>query len=315
MDQGSERRSFGTLAFFTLGRQMRIITLLVRHGTEKYPTAIEDVAALFSRQMPAVEWELLVIDNALPEDYRENLGPNRTLIGGPNDHWEFSGWDSGLKFLGERLDAYDPVNLATSSFGNLNPFYLDRINEETLQLAFTTDSFANFGRHIVERYVVGHIDYYNDLINIFGRPCQAWLKDSFLFLQPAELKKLGSLVSVNDEIAAAVFSGDPAAPFRAEAPLPESFKQHMLQSLAGDAPLLTETLPSFRSKILQVLNEHLLTIRLRAQGCAMLDGSWLATRAETLLPMQQPLGFVPRWISQVTTAGIRLPFCEDSTAA
>jgi len=297
---------------------MRIITLLVRHGTEKYPTAIEDIAALFSRQMPAVQWDLLVIDNALPEDHRQDIGPNRTLIGGSNAHWEFSGWDSGIKFLGERLDTYDLVNLATASFANLNPFYLDRINEEALQLAFTTDSFANFGRHIVERYVIGHIDYYNDLINIFGRPCQAWLQDSFLFLQPAELKKLGSRVSINDEIAAVIFSGDPAAPFRVDAPLPENFKQHLLQSLAGDAPLSPlspDTLPWFQSKVLKVLNEQLLTIRLRAQGCAMLDGSWLATRAETLLPMEQPLGFVPRWISQVTTAGIRLPFCEDSSAA
>lgn len=297
---------------------MRIITLLVRHGTEKHSTAIEDIAALFSRQMPAVQWDLLVIDNALPEDYRQDMGPNRTLIGGSNAHWEFSAWDSGIKFLGERLDTYDLVNLATASFGDLNPFYLDRINEETLQLAFTTDSFANFGRHIVERYVIGHIDYYNDLINIFGRPCQAWLKDSFLFLQPTELKKLGSLVSINEEITALVFSGDPAAPFRVDAPLPENFKQHLLQSLAGDAPLLPlspDTLPLFQSKALQVLNEQLLTIRLRAQGCAMLDGSWLATRAETLLPMEQPLGFVPRWISQVTTAGIRLPYCEDSSAA
>jgi hypothetical protein len=291
---------------------MRILTMLVRHGTDAYQSAVEDVSTLFARQMPSVEWDLLVIDNSLPEDYKEEIGSNHTLIGGSNAQREFSSWDSGVKHLGDGLLNYDLINLATADFRELNPFYLNRVNAETLQLAFSTDSFANFGRNFVERYVVGHIDYYNDLIPVFGKPFQAWLKSSFLFLVPDDVKTLGSLVSIADP--AAVFTGDPAAPFRIEAPLPDNYKQHMLKTIAGSY-ISAETLPSFQNKVLQILNEQLLSVRLRAQGCAMLDGSWLSTRAESLLLTNDPLGFVPRWISQVTTAGIRLPFCENSTAA
>ena len=42
---------------------MRILTLLVRHGTDKFPGAIDDVAALFARQFHEVEWDLIVIDS------------------------------------------------------------------------------------------------------------------------------------------------------------------------------------------------------------------------------------------------------------
>ena len=68
---------------------MRILTLLVRHGTDKFPGAIDDVAAVFARQLPEVEWDLIVIDNKLAEDYEEVLAPHRLLIGGSNAMREF----------------------------------------------------------------------------------------------------------------------------------------------------------------------------------------------------------------------------------
>jgi hypothetical protein len=127
------------------------------------------------------------------------------------------------------------------------------------------------------------------------------------------LQALGSLVSVTDE--AALFSGEAAAPFREDAPLSRNLQNYLLESLTRNRALTADTLSIFQSRVMQLVNEHLLTSRMRTLGCTILDGSWLATRAESLLPVNEPLGMTPRWMSQVTTAGIRLPVTEDSSAA
>jgi len=276
---------------------MRIVTLLVRHGTTKFERAVNDMEVLFARQMPSVEWDLVVIDNTLPEHCEETLGPNRVLIGGSHAQREFSSFDSGIAYLGRRFADYDLVHLATAAFNTLYTRYLDRIDTEML-------------RFILRRgAAVGHIDYFNDPVIVYGRQSQAWLRSSFLFLPPAELKMLGSLVSVKEQ--SSLFTGDPTAPFPSDAPLSENCRRYLLDWLTGEGTgqgvqwhsrfdLSDDTLPLFQDKVMAILNEHLLSIRLRAQGCAMVDATWLATRAKTLTPAGQPLGLIPSWRRQIT---------------
>ena len=276
---------------------MRVITLLVRHGTGKFEHAVEDIEAIFARQMPFVEWDLVVIDNTLREDYEEGLGPNRVLIGGSNAQREFSSFDSGIAYFNRRGARYDLVHFATEAFLTLYTRYLDRIDEGML-------------RFVLQRgAAVGHIDYFNEPVLAFGRQSQAWLRSSFLFLPPAELKILGSLVSVKEH--AALFTGDPMAPFRSDAPLSENYRCYLIDWLTGEGTgqgvqwhsrftLSHDTLSLFQDKVVAILNEHLLSIRLRAQGCAMVDATWLATRAKTLTPAGEPLGPIPSWRRQIT---------------
>lgn len=276
---------------------MRILTLLVRHGTDKFPSAVDDVAILFARQLPQVELDLVVIDNKLPEDYEKVLGPTRLLIGGSNAQREFSAWERGLTVVGRRLYDYDFVNLATEAFRTLYTPYLGRFSTEMLQPMLCRGA------------AVGHIDYYNDPIFILGRHSQAWLRTSFLFLPPAELKLIGSLVSVSES--GALFSGDPQSPFRPDAPLSENYRQYLLDWLTGEGTgqgvewhsrfaLSSETLPLFENKTIAILNEHMFSIRLRAQGCAMVDATWLDTQVKKLAEKGCPLGAIPSWRVQLT---------------
>ena len=277
---------------------MRILTLLVRHGTDKYESAVDDLEALFARQLSSATWDLVVVDNTLPEGFAEMLGLNRVLIGGSNLQREFSAWDSGLRYAAGRLAGYDFVHLATEAFRTLYTGYLDRIGAEMLRLVLRRSA------------AVAHVDYYNDPILLFGRQSQAWMRTSFLFLPPAELKMLGSLVSVKGQ--GSLFSGDPDAPFRADAPLSENYRGYLLGWLTGEGTgqgvqwhsrfaLSKDTLPLFQDKVTAILNEHMLSIRLRAQGCTMVDATWLATRAEALAKRGQPLGAIPSWRRQITS--------------
>lgn len=276
---------------------MRIVTLLARHGTEKYQNAVQDMRTLFAQQMPEVSHEIIIIDNALDSRYSEILRPKITLIGGDNTAWEFSAWDSGLAFLRGRLEEYDFIHLATSAFRQLYVRYLDLFDADMLGLIR--------GRAAA----VGHVDYFNEPVELFGRSSQSWIRSSFVLLPPTELLLLGSLVTVEDR--KTFFSGDPAAPFRADAPLSEGFRQNIIGWLTGAGTgqgaewhsrfvLSPETLDFFEAKVLAVLNEHSLTLRLKAQGCNIVDATWLASCAEAFNLNQRFLSVIPDWRLQVT---------------
>jgi hypothetical protein len=218
------------------------------------------------------------------------------LIGGCNTHWEFSGWDCGIGYLGRRIYDYHLVHLATSAFRELYIRYLDRF--ETSMLG------ALLGRAAA----VGHIDYYNEPVRLRGRSLQSWIRSSFLFLPPEELRLLGSLVSIEDKLS--FFSGNPDAPFRSSAPLSANYRKYILDWLTGSGTgqgvewhsrfgLTSENLPFFEAKAAAILNEQMLSVRLRAQGCALVDATWLATRLRS--SASKPLTEIPSWRWQVST--------------
>jgi hypothetical protein len=275
---------------------MRIITLLARHGTAAYGDAVEAIDGLFAGQMPDVAHDLLVIDTALAADHHDSLGTGRTLIGASNAHWEFSAWDRGIAFLGGRIGQYDFIHLATSALRMLYTRYLDRFDVDMLELIR--------GRAAA----VGHIDRYDAPVTIDGRSLRSWLRSSFILLPPTELRLLGSLVSVDDP--RPFFSGDPLAPFRTEAPLSTRYRDYILGWLTGSGTgqdvewhsrfeLTPATLSLFEAKAMAILNEQVLSSRLRAQGCALVDATWLATH-RARLPADEALGPIPDWRWQIT---------------
>lgn len=279
---------------------MKIVTLLARHGVAKYTNAASDIDALFARRMPHADHETVIVDNAVPVGHWEPVSAGVTLIGGSNAAWEFSAWDSAVAFLGERLHAYDFVHLATSAFRQLYVAYLERFDARMLELVN--------GRAAA----VGHIDYYNDPVTLLGQACQSWLRTSFVFLPPVEIDMLGSFVSVTDR--ERFFSGDPAAPFLVNAPISERYRQNILGWLTGDGTdqgtewhsrfvLSAETLPFFESKAMAILNEQMLSNRLRARGCAAVDATWLATQAKSK-KQKDWLGAIPNWRAQVTSRDV-----------
>jgi hypothetical protein len=274
---------------------MRIITLLARHGAATYGSAVGDIDGLFARQMPNVAHDLLIVDNSLPRHHHERLAPGRELIGAPNTHWEFSAWEHGMSYLGGRMEQYDFVHLATSAFRTLYTRYLDRFDVDMLGLIR--------GRGAA----VGHIDYYNVPVTIGDRSVRSWLRSSFVFLPPVELRLLGSLVSIDDP--QPFFSGNPESPFRSDAPLSTDYRHFIIGWLTGRGTgqgvewhsrfeLTEQTLSLFEAKAMAILNEHMLSSRLRVQGCALVDTTWLAARC-ALVPAGEPLGAIPGWRWQV----------------
>lgn len=251
---------------------LRVLTLLARHGIEKYNDALPRLDAYYQSKMPDVARRLVIIDNAEPPDLACELTDSALMIGASNEAWEFSAWDAGMQRCSPELLRYDYVHLVTSAYWQLYTKYIDRIDADMLQ--------AIRGRDVA----LGHIDAYNEPVELLGRSSQSWLRSSFIFVPTASLRRLGAITSLLD--GAQWFSNDPEAPFLAEAPLDERFRANIIGWLTGSGTgqdtewhsrfgLNDETLPFFKAKALAILNEHALSVRLRAQGTATVDATWL----------------------------------------
>lgn len=274
----------------------RIISLLARHGTDKYKDALPHLCRIIQQRIPEVHHDVLVIDNALPPDHEEKLEEGIALVGGSNAAWEFSAWDSGIEYMRGRLDGYDFVLLVTSAFRQLYTRYLDRLNLGMLSLLRGRAAAA------------GHVDYYDAPVSLLRTGSQAWLRSSFILVPPVELQLLRSVVSVMDH--SLFFSGDHASPFPEAAPVSDGYRNSVLGWLTAEGTgqgttwhsrfdLSTETLPFFEKKTLAIFNEQMLSNRLVAQGCALVDMTWLATQAGS--QEGKTLGAIPNWRWQVTS--------------
>jgi len=282
---------------------MRILTLFVRHGSAKYPQALDELRDFQRRRLPGVTHELLVIDNGPGEP---SPVPGAEVIRGSNRFWEFSAWDDALASVGARIRDHDLVHLATSAFGTLYTRYIDRIDQGVLE------EIAGRGA------ALGHIDYYNEPVELLGYAGQAWLRSSFVFLPPAELATLGSLVGCTE--VERIFSPDPSSPFRPDAPVSPNYRRYVYDWLTGEGTgqgvtwhsrfvLDRESFPFFQAKAMAIFNEQMLAIRLRLQGCSMVDATWLATELGARPSGRGRMPF-PHWrvqLSRRDTDAVPLP--------
>jgi hypothetical protein len=251
---------------------MKILTILARYGTDQYGDAESRIAGLFARQLPGVERTVVIVDNACAGDVIAEAD-HRVVIGGDNRSFEFSGFDRGVRWIGERLDQFDLIHFATSAFHTLYVAYLER---------FTTAVLRALDRRPV---CLGHIDCYNDPIQLLGVTSQHWMRTGFFVLPPREVRLLGRFADIPD--GSLLFSGDPTAPFRPDAPLSGNYQKYISDWLLGgdigqgvtwhsSFGLTPETLPAFERKARCIATEQWLGIRLRALGCHMVDVTWLS---------------------------------------
>jgi hypothetical protein len=163
------------------------------------------------------------------------------------------------------LRQFDVVHLVTSAFGKLHAGYLDHFSEDQLDL-------------VVRRPVcLGHIDSYDEPVELCGQKSRSWIRTSFFFLSRKSLSKLGSLVSLDDPHLFFSLYGM----FKRNSPISDNYKDKITQWLGGDAVQgvawhgRIDGIDKFRTKALAILNEHMLSIRLRRSGIDLVDLHWL----------------------------------------
>jgi hypothetical protein len=267
---------------------MRILIVFLRTGTTAYADGESQLARLYATQLPAVERDLVVVDNALPPGVAEQEA-GRVVIGGDNAVSEFSAIDAAIAHLGPSIWRYDLVNIVTAAFQQLYVAFLER---------FTPPVVAAIASQPV---CLGHIDCYNEEIGVLSYRSQHWLRTSFVMLPPRELAALGSVVSARHR--RPWFSGRSEAPFAPDAPLSENYRKYILDWLLGEdigqgvrwhktLSLEGDGLLVFERKARAILNEHLFRIRLAAAGCRAIDVTWLSSE---LARGRRPAWDTPWW--------------------
>ncbi len=288
---------------------MRVLVLFVRHGGERYGNALDELTRLYERRAPTLTRSTIVIDNALPAGLWKELGPDCVLIGGDNTRWEFSGWQRAVDQLGSEIKKYDVVHLVTSAFGTLYTDYLERFCPPIVEFA-------------AERPIaVGHIDYYPHPVRVGPFVSRHWIRSSFWLINTFELLRLRSLVSLDD--VAELFSAQGEWPFAETAQLSYGYQRLIYNWLTTDEGTgqgttwhsrfdLNETTQTlFQNKTVAILNEHLLSIRLRAQGTHVLDLTYLAEIIDDGRPIPARC---PHWRAQMKVARIPARDVIEDTA-
>lgn len=277
-----------------LGRPLRILTLLVRYGTERYRGGTERVEEVLSAALPGSDRQTIIIDNRLPSGTApEAVDPRRVVIPGDNSSWEFSGWDEGLRFTGkDALENVDFVHFATDAFEQLGPEFASALDTRALETLLCGPC------------ITGHIDFFKNAPMLGSWQVPSWVRSSYFFIRPAEVKALGSLTTFADR---RMFSGDAKQPFANSGPVDPLLREYITGWLVGAGTgqgvqwhsrfdLTAGTLVRFEGKARAILNELALSARLRELGCWMADALWLRA---ALSGQAEGRLFEQSWSSQV----------------
>ncbi len=243
--------------------------VFAQYDRKKYAGALERLLGLLS-SLPGLDYRVLVVDNFRPGHWSHDVSDRLCHVGGDNSAWEFSAFDKGLAHLdrtGARADVYALVTDAFTAYG---ADFLSLITKEVFEFAAR------------RRAVVGWVDAWPRPTTVFGKPTAEWVRTSFVVVPAPHLAVVRPLTFPFDP--RSVFSGDPASPFAAGAPLGQELSRFILEWLSGakGEQLLSEgwhsqfeldgaSLPFFEAKASAVLREQLLSVHLRDAGVPCFD--------------------------------------------
>lgn len=275
---------------------MRILTLFARNGTEKYRDVDLKILRHLEEDLGGVNREFVIIDTAMEPVAVEKRADGVLLLGSTNEHWEFGAWARALDYFSPRLMEFDYIHFVTSAF------YFGYVDFHRFVSPEMLEHYR--GRAVA----LGHIEAYNEPVAFRSVRFQSWLRSSYMFIPPAEVVMLGEFAGIKD--GDGVFSGNPAAPFVLGGDVGPSYANNLTSWLTGEGTgqgvewhsrfvLDVASLPFFEAKAKAIINEMSLSNRLKAQGCALVDMTWLHRRmAGGSVPAA-----VPHWHQQLLERG------------
>jgi glycosyltransferase involved in cell wall biosynthesis len=251
------------------GGSVVLQVVFAQYDRKKYAGSLERLLGLLSN-LSGLDYHVLVVDNLRPGHWSHEVSDRLAHIGGDNSAWEFSAFDKGLAHLdraGARADVYALVTDAFTAYG---ADFLSLITKEVFEFAAR------------RRSVIGWVDAWPRPTIVFGKPTAEWVRTSFVVLPAPHLAVIRPLAFPFDP--RSMFSGDPAAPFAAGAPVGPELSRFIVEWLSGvkgeqqlsegwhsQFELDRARLPFFESKASAILREQLLSVHLRDAGVPCFD--------------------------------------------
>ena len=245
-------------------REPRVLCLFLRFGAEG--KSLDDLMSWYNNRLQKSTYDIWVIDNKIKGSVKTiDDSSGFLLFSGDNRNWEFSGWQKIISLYKEEISKYDIIHFVTSKFNSLYTDYLDHFDESML-------------KYLMKNPVcIGHIDSYDEPIELFSKESQSWVRTCFFFLSAKSLDKIGSFVSFADERKFFHTSGV----FNKNAPISENYKKNIsdwlngreMQGVKWHSNINNNT--HFKQKSLAILNEHMLSRKICSAGIKLVDFAWL----------------------------------------
>jgi hypothetical protein len=242
---------------------MKLAVLFLEYDQGKYSNSF-DVLRSYLDGLKNIDIVYYIIDNSREGGYCVNVSDGIFRIGGDNSSWEFSGWQKGIGFLKENGISYDVVLFVNDAFLAYGWTMLEKAVELDLpKIALEKQS------------VIGHIDTKEIPMRAMGHDVSSWICSNAFFVPKRALEKMDSLVSVDNEKLNSILDEEyvEGCVFRTDAPLDESYKSMVVKWLTEDwhskIEINNETWCYFRKKVQAMVNESLLTAKIRKNGIAM----------------------------------------------
>jgi hypothetical protein len=248
-----------------LNLKPRLAVIFLQYDTQKYPGAFEHLKSYLSKFDPKRVFFVLV-NNRDEGNGSRNLDDGTVYLQGDNTDWEFSGWQKGVEFMRTTNTEHDVVLFVDDAFEACEPSYLLNHNLHWLVLKCYTI-----------KVVFGAITTLWDKTMLNTRSARIWIKTNCFFMPGSVLGRLGTLVSVDetllDNYVTKQFVAD-NGPFKHDAPMNGAYRKHIVIWLTerwhSKFALSESTWPFFRAKVKAILNEALLSIRIRELGFMIL---------------------------------------------
>jgi hypothetical protein len=248
-----------------------VYLVLLEFGQQHERAALDLLVQTLHRVCPAATLRTVVVDNALESSVEVKIDHEVHRVSGDNTMREFSGWDLAIGWLERR---YAPKEASIVALANDTVVRVDK-HDRVRDIPADRVAAASRGA------LVGWIEEYPRIVELFGLPLRQWIDTSLVLAEWRTVAALRPLArpSVDDALA-----DDWRAVFREPSPLSDNYRAYLRTYFFGDRvhgefehgwyaqePLTEENFEAFKMKLRSVFCEHLLSARARARRIPLVD--------------------------------------------
>ena len=255
----------------------KIFIIFLIYGEKFKDQGLLKLSDIVSRMFPSLEANFIVVDNALPMEYKKNENGVLT-IGGDNSLWEFSGWDRGIRYLDSHFD-----NKTKSLILFANDTFYRRTYKDGV------DFLDVFDAPIIEKKdlmnsAIGYLDDFPKEVSLNGIKYKSWIRSN-IFIIPYHIAiKLHPLSLAFDD--SKVFSDVPNEFWANDDFISNNWKAYISSWMFGKVdnnypeyrlkwlkarPVNDENYEFFKTKAICILSEHYLSARLLDMNVPVID--------------------------------------------
>lgn len=200
-----------------------------------------------------------VIDNKREGSGSTQLAEDVFAVDGDNSAGEFTGWQRGIETIRSQGRRFGTFLFCNDAFLAPGESFLREYGSRALLYS------------VVLRAMVGRLDSHGEPLSLLGYEFTDWVCSNCFFLPESAVDRLQSVVSIRDEDLDALLTPAPSsAVFRADGRIGEGYRTQILHWLTrrwhSRLEIGDETWDLLRLKVRAILNEALLTARVRELG-------------------------------------------------